>query len=264
MGLDIYSILNGVTSGNALVPARDPGAVTGSAFIQNNLDLTGNAREQNILGEFEHGNIPDFLRNFVPVTVTSAVGTITYLVTSDVLCLGSNEDYVRMPMTPLTAQAIANQYDCTLPTRKIANDIWAAAPNKLTPLPWGPPFDGDMLKTYRIGVHNSRIQAQLNGMNAQALITGHKKDVVLTNKLAPNNPNQRVAIYGWIQPSGQPIQGLNPVSHEVTYADYSHGIRLIANDVMINNQAGRITDVFSDPTLCSLISDEGPLTFYHN
>jgi hypothetical protein len=180
---------------------------------------------------------------------------------TDVLCIGQNNDYVRMPMNPHTAQAIANQYDCTLPTRKMVNDIWSAAANKLEPKPWGPPFDGTMLNTYRIGVHNTTIQNQLAGLNSSALISGHKKDVVLTNRLAPNNPNKRVAIYGWIQTNGQAIQGLNPVSHEDTYADYSHGIRMIANDVMVNGNVMRMKDVFADPALSVLVSDEGPLTF---
>lgn len=265
MSVDIYSILSGGAPGNTLIPARDPGAVTGSAFIQNNISLIGAVREQNILNEFLHGNVPDFLRNFSSITVNSPVATISYLVMPDVLCIGSNEDYVRMPMNPLTAQAIANQYDCTLPTRKIVNDIWSQADNKLTPLPWGPPFDEDMIKTYRIGIHHSRIQNQLSSLNlnAHALTSGHKKDVVLTNKLAPLNSNKRVAIYGWIQPNGQPIQGLNPVSHDELYADYSHGIRLIANDVVVNGVVMRTADVFNDPSLCVLLSDEGPLRFQH-
>lgn len=261
MSIDIFSILSGSTSGNSLIPARDPGSVSGSAFIEANLDLAGATRETNILSEFLHGNIPDFLRNFVPVTVSNGANSITYLVTSDVLSIGNDNDYVRMPMNPHTAQTIADKYDCTLPTRKMVNDIWHQSINKLTPLPWGPPYDGDMVKTHRVGTHNSRIQAQLAGMDPHALTSGHKKDVVLTNKLSPRNPNRRVAIYGWIQLNGQPIQGLNPSSHEDTYEDYSHGIRMIANDVMVNGNPMRIQDVFKNPTLATLISDEGVLSF---
>jgi hypothetical protein len=54
---------------------------------------------------------------------------------------------------------------------------------------------------------------------------------------------------------------MNYWSHEDTYADYSHGIRLIANDVMVNHSPMRIQDVFKDATLSELISDEGILTF---
>lgn len=261
MTINIFNVISGSSEDNSLIPTRDPGAATGSVFVQNNINLGGAAREQNILDEFAHGNVPDFLRKFVPVVVTAGGNTITYLVMPDFLCLGADSDYVRMPMNPLTAQKIATQYDCTLPTRKMAFDIWSKATNKLAPLPWGPPYDSDMEKTHRIGTHNQKIQAQLAGKDPHALTSGHKKDVVLTNKLYPNNPNKRVAIYGWIQLNGEPIQGLNPVSHESTYEDYSHGIRLIANDVIVNGNVMRMQDVFKDAKLSALVSDEGILNF---
>ena len=261
MGMDIFSIVGVNSSGNVLIPGRDPGAVTGSMFIQNNMKLSGTTRENNILHEFLGGNIPDFLRDFTAVEVLGAAGQITYLVMPDYLSIGSNDDYVRMPMNPLTAQAIADKFDCTLPTRKMVNDIWKISVNKVSPLPWGPPYDYSMMSTERIGIHNERIQKQLEGKDHTKLLSGHKKDVVLTNKLYPGNPSKRVAIYGWIQSNGQPIQGLNPVSHEDTYADYSHGIRLIANDVIVNGNPMRIKDVFADTKLSALISDEGSLKF---
>jgi hypothetical protein len=64
-------------------------------------------------------------------------------------------------------------------------------------------------------------QAQVAG---GVLLAGHKKDLVLTRKLA-TRPN-RVAIYGWHQLSGEPIQPVSTV-HVAEYADYSHGVRLI-------------------------------------
>jgi hypothetical protein len=259
VSIDIFSILNGAS--DSLFPARDPGAVAGSVWIQNNINLAGPAREANILEELMHGNMPDFIKNLTQIKVSDGTNTLIYLIMPDVLSIGSNEDYVRMPMNPLTAQAVADKLDCTLPTKKMVDDIWANATNKLVPLPWGPPYDASMQSTYRIGIQNSKIQAQLVGRDPQALTSGHKKDVVLTNRLSPNNPNQRVAIYGWIQANGRAIQGLNPVSHEVSYSDYSHGIRLIANDVLLNNAPARMQQIFADPVLSHLVSDEGVLTF---
>lgn len=245
----------------SLIPQKDNSALVGSAFIQANMSVSRTTREQNILDNFLSGNIPDFLRNFVQVSVNSGHNSITYLVTSDYLSIGSNDDYVRMPMNPLTAQKIADKYDCTLPTRKMVNDIWLHSTNKLQPMSWGPPYDATMMSTYRIGVHNEWIQKQLSGKDFTALTSGHKKDVVLSNKMSPNNPNKKVTIYGWIQNNGQPIQGLNYWSHEDTYSDYSHGIRLIARDVMVNGSPMRIEDVFKDTKLSALISDEGILSF---
>jgi hypothetical protein len=246
---------------NSLIPIKSSNAIAGSEFIKNNINLSGKIREDNILAEFLNGNIPDFLRKFSSVTINVASNTLTYLVMPEYLSIGMDSDYVRIPMNPLTAQIIADKYDCTLPTRKIVNDIWSQSFNKLKPLPWGPPYDASMMSTERYGIHNARIQAQLNNKDYKSLTSGHKKDVVLTNKLSPSNPNKRVAIYGWIQNDGKPIQGLNPVSHEDTYADYSHGIRLISNDAMLNGSLVRMQDIFKDASLCSLVSDEGPLTF---
>lgn len=257
---DMYNSLT-TPAQNSLILARDSNAVTGSQFIKNNINLLGKVREDNILFEFLSGNIPDFLRKFSAVTIQNNNDSITYLVMPDYLCIGSDSDYVRIPMNPLTANIIASKYDCTLPTKKIVDDVWAQSINKLNPLPWGPPYDSSMMSTDRYGIHNTRIQAQLNGKDYKLLTSGHKKDVVLTNKLYPNNPNKKVAIYGWIQSNGKAIQQLNPVSHEDTYADYSHGIRLIANDVIVNGNLMRIQDIFKDSSLSKLVSDEGVLNF---
>jgi hypothetical protein len=260
MSIDIFNVL-GVSDGNSLIPHRDPGSCTGSDFIKNNINLMGAARETNILNEFAHGNIPDFLRKFVPITITNGSDSLTYLVMPDYLCLGQDNDYVRMPMNPHTAQTIADQYDCTLPTRKMVNDIWKISVNKLISQPWGPPYDADMERTHRIGTHSNTINKQLVGKNYAALTSGHKKDVVLTNKLYPNNPTKRVAIYGWIQLNGTAIQGLNPTAHDDLYADYSHGIRLCSNDAILNGNAIRMKDVFSNQKLAAAVSDEGQLKF---
>jgi len=249
------------TASTTTIPDRSGMAVTGSGWVQANLNLMGAVREANILKEFKEGNIPDFLRNFVELTVSNGIDSITYKVMPDYLCIGSNYDYVRVPMNPHTAQAIADRYDCTLITRKMTNDIWRASPNKLEPKPWGPPFDLDMERTHRIGTHSNTIQKQLVGKDPFTLTSGHKKDVVLTNKLSPNNPQKRVAIYGWIQSNGKPIQDLNPSSHDDKYADYSHGIRLVDNYAVVNGQPMRMRDVFKHPAYSKLVSDEGPLTF---
>ncbi len=245
------------------IPDRNPYSVTGSQWVQDNLKLSGATREVNILQEFKEGNIPDFLRNFADVTISDGTNTIVYKVMADYLCIGSDDDYVRVPMNPHTAQTIADQYDCTLITRKMTNDIWKQSPNKLTPRPWGPPYDLDMEKTHRIGTHSKTIQNQLLSANLDpfSLTSGHKKDVVLTNKLFPNNPARRVAIYGWIQANGKPIQDLNPSSHDDKYADYSHGIRLVDNYATVNGQQMRMRDVFAHPIYSKLVSDEGPLKF---
>lgn len=259
MKYNIFDLYD-TTSSTALFPDRQEDAISGSTFIHENMNLNGTIRESNVLNEILNGNIPNFLRNLKPITILHENDSITYLVTSDVLSIGSDDDYVRMPMNAYTAQTIADKYDCSLPTTKMVYDIWQHSVNKLAPLPWGPPYSG-MSHTDRIGIHNERIQKQLINSNYKDLISGHKKDIVLTNKLSPNNPDKRVAIYGWIQTNGKPIQGLNASDHEDLYQDYSHGVRLIANDVFVNGNYMRLNDVFTNNKLVSLVSNEGLLSF---
>jgi hypothetical protein len=68
-----------------------------------------------------------------------------------------------------------------------------------------------------------------------------------------------VAIYGWHYLTGEPIQ---PVYHRHvnTWVDYSHGIRLVDRDVVVDGVTMDIDLVLSDPVLSALLSDEGPMT----
>ena len=88
------------------------------------------------------------------------------------------------------------------------------------------------------------------------LVAGHKKDIVTTNRLK-EKPN-RVAIYGWHKLDGKPIQPLTIV-HGDTYVDYSHGVRLVAREVLLDGRAAQIEDVLRDPALAPLLSAEGPI-----
>jgi hypothetical protein len=42
--------------------------------------------------------------------------------------------------------------------------------------------------------------------------------------------------------------------------DYSHGVRLVSQDVLVNGERRRLAGVLADPELAGLLSDEGPLT----
>ena len=58
------------------------------------------------------------------------------------------------------------------------------------------------------------------------------------------------------QSDGKPIQPLY-TGHATTWADYSHGVRLIANDAELNGKKVRLADIFRDGRLSWLASDEG-------
>jgi hypothetical protein len=104
--------------------------------------------------------------------------------------------------------------------------------------------------------HNDIIQKQI-GLRADGqLVTGIKKDIVLTPRVFERP--QRLAIYGWRQLDGKPIQPLTIV-HWDRYVDYSHGVRLVRNRIEIDGKEFKITGVLEDADRCGLISDEGPM-----
>ena len=88
------------------------------------------------------------------------------------------------------------------------------------------------------------------------LVSGHKKDLVLTNRLS--SAPGRVAIYGWHRPGGNPIQPLSTV-HGAEYADYSHGIRLVSRTAFVNGQAVDLQDLLMDGTYAGLLNTDGPI-----
>ena len=122
------------------IPPRPADAVGGGAFVETIKNLSRDDREEAIATEVLRGNVPDFLRTFRPVTVTAkdAAGkehTAVIEVMPDYLAVGSDADFVRLPMTPHTAARIADSFGCALPTRKVVDEVYRAATVKLEPRP---------------------------------------------------------------------------------------------------------------------------------
>ena len=233
---------------------RPADAAGGHAFMATLLSATVPAREAAMLAEILRGNVPPSLTRFAAVPVTAGAHTGTVFVAPDYLGIGSDEDFVRTPLNALSAQAIADRLGCVLPTTKLVDAIWRAAPRKLAPLPWGPPYDATMLSTARFIAQSDRITAQRAGTPLDELVAGDKKDVVLTKAIAAHPGH--VAIYGWQLPNGQPIQPLATI-HAITYADYSHGVRLVLATMLVDGTEMAIADVLADPNLCALVTSEG-------
>ena len=135
--------------------------------------------------------------------------------------------------------------------------IYQQAPRKLSPRPM-PPTAQMTSNPYYIE-HHRHIEEQLTSAAPTStptsmLTAGHKKDVVLTPRLAARRG--RVAIYGWHQLDGVPIQPLSTV-HSAHYADYSHGIRLVWDQVRVNGESFSVAQILADPERAALLSDEG-------
>jgi len=220
------------------------------------------AREERIVAEVLRGNVPEFMRRLVPVTLTNAVdGTpqrIAVFVAPDYLAVGSDADYFLAPLTPAAAARIADAAGCLLPTRRVVDAIHAAAPLKLAPQPIPP--SKEMVTLPVFARHNELVweqrKAALTAHPLGTLVAGDKKDVVLTPQLAAK-PG-KVAIYGWHRTNGVAIQPLY-LGHADSWVDYSHGIRLVHQMAKLGDVGKPIAEILADPKLCGLLSDEGPL-----
>jgi hypothetical protein len=241
------------------VPERPRDAPSGSEFSRSVATLSGPDRDDAVLAQVLHGNVPNFLRHLVPVTLRApdTARTLTVCVLPDYLAVGNDRDFVFVPLGLHAALAIAERLGFELPTPRIVDAIYDAAAVHLRPQPL--PAGDAMRGTPYVVRHNEMIEAQREAASAPlgALTSGHKKDLVLTSRLwqIPG----RVAIYGWHRASGDPIQPLSTV-HGARYADYSHGIRLVSDTVYLDGMPRNILDVLAEPRLAALLSKEGPLT----
>jgi len=266
-------LIHGATAGNeglelipiaALtrnIPTHPDQPVTGSQFAATIANLDAWHREQAVKKELLGGNLPSFLRNLAPVTLTyrptnGKIVNATVFVMPEYLAIGSDKDFLRIPMNLYTAAAVASRMGFVLPTRKIVNAIYQQSSFHFAPQPMtaGP----QMRSTEYYRVHNEKIEEQSRtlGIMSGVLVSGDKKDIVLTN-LLEKNPG-RIAIYGWHRLSGTPIQPLSTV-HGACYEDYSHGVRLVSEKMIVDGQPRSIYDVLKDATLSPIVSDEGPI-----
>jgi hypothetical protein len=243
------------------IPTRPLHALTGSQFAESISTLDARQRERAVLAEILEGNLPTFLRRLIPVTLTSRTAggrplSATIFVMPDYLAIGADTDFLRIPMNLETAAAIAARFHFVLPTRKMVDAIYKQSAFHFVPepLPPGP----EMRSTDYYRTHNLMIerQARERGIPLGPLVSGHKKDVVVTNLLA--RTQGRIAIYGWHRPNGAPIQPLSTV-HGVCYADYSHGIRLVSEMAIEDGTFRPVRDILQDAVLANALSDEGTI-----
>ncbi len=243
------------------IPARAGQDLTGSQFVKYISKMNPQEREQAIRDEILKGNLPEFLRKLVPVELHCELPsgkslTATIFVAPDYLAIGSDADFLRIPMNLQSAAAIADRFGFILPTKKMVDAIYLQSRYHLVPqpLPAGP----QMRSTAYYSTHNQMVEDQAHalGVRLGELVSGDKKDVVMTNRLAAKAG--RIAIYGWHRGPGQPIQPLSTV-HGASYADYSHGIRLISEMALIEGKLRSVRDILRDSFAAKVLSDEGPI-----
>ncbi len=233
---------------------------TGSAFYKKASGFGWQQRDSLAYRWILQGHVPSRIRKLAKVkveirdSITGSTLKAHYFVTTDYLSIGNDADWARIPLTPMAAQKIADSLGYFLPTSKMVDDIYKAARVKPEPVPMFAFRDS----TPTFWHHHLMIEGQRNGR--KGLIAGIKKDVILTDKLLASNRKDRVAIYGWHQLNGQPIQPVY-TGHVNWYVDYSHGIRLVHPILFIQGKRMHFLEVLKHPVYRSFLTNE-PTSYF--
>ena len=236
-------------------------SLTATEFYKQAAAMKWKARDSFALKEILGGNIPSFLKKLIPVhiSIVDSINNKTikaiFYASPDYLSVGTDDDWARINITPMAAQQIADRFDCFLPTRKMVDDIYKSAKIKLEPVPMYAFRDS----TPTMYQHHLIIEGQRKGK--RGLIAGIKKDIVISGKILKDAKPDRVAIYGWHQLNGKPIQPLY-TGHINWWVDYSQGVRLIYRKIKVDSKWMDYTEVLKDKLLQRLLCDEESCDFY--
>jgi hypothetical protein len=241
------------------IPPRSPAAPTGSAFLSSTRKASLDEREQLLVAEVLAGNVPDFLRAFVEVKMSSANHRAVVRILPDYLALGRDDDFFRVPLRPAAAQQVATSFGCLLPTRKMVLAVIARGT--------AVGFRGQRKRAACVDMDCNECFAQFHraveagrqaaGAPLGALVAGHMKDVIVANAIHRRVVKGRrpVMIFGaWYAGAMQPIQGAVPV-HDDRYVDYSHGARLVSETVTVDGVERPLDGALADPSLLGLFAD---------
>lgn len=234
------------------------------------------AREEVWWAEIERGNLPSFVRSFAPVVLKDDRGRpVTFHVSVDCVAIGTEDDWLRLPLSGYLAQKVADFFACTLPTNKLVFETYRQARI---------PLVAHLLECQAIGggkwqrssyacrVHEDILQGRIPckrgaplpeaagrfgprlgdhpgtcslppGPHPGVLVAGHLKEVVLNGE----DLSKQLAFAGLFPANRRPLQSGVNGPHGPGYADYSHGVRLVSRKVDVAGKEMDYEDVVSDP-----------------
>jgi hypothetical protein len=159
---------------------------------------------------------------------------------------------VRVDLSAVGAQQVADALGTILPTPTILDQIWQQATIKLAPCNMPP--DEKMHSNERMLQHSRCVDERIAGRSGLAVNVG--KHWVLTNAL--DRESGMAANYGWFRRGQRPIQTVG-TRHDKVYADYSQIVRLVHPTVNVDGRDMDIRAVGRSQELWGLVTEEGPL-----
>jgi hypothetical protein len=247
------------------------------------------------------GHVPDFMRNLstVEFKVADAKGivhTVKYQVTPDYLAVGTNEDYVFVPMSSQMAQEVAVAWGMSPPTAQMVDQLSTrgvqvqfrndngtagfmpynsaagidayAARNKQVA---GEDYTAGYWNTTGLAPDPNLVMT--HGELGGGPVGGHMKDFVMTESVTTagdravqqgDTTPDKIGLYlPGIQNERGPGKGV-PADHDQYYADYSQGLRLVSPMVEVDGTPVHIQEVLAgapgaNEHLYPLLSGEGAM-----
>lgn len=268
------------------LPKRPDNALSGSEFVEKVLGvdlekfktnprqlgaLSKIERENAILEQIESGNIPDFLRRPKAVIIKGpGGGEVKTYVMPDYIAVGSDKDFVRVPLSPIIAQALALKYGWNLPTKTIVEETYAQAGKRVVGPSYSHPAEFQLNSAYldSSGFYlrsDQDIQAQLKGVAPGTLVAGAKKELVVSPqvavRLAGVPAGEAIDFYGLYGEDGIPIQRTPGHGREAGYrhTEYALGVRFVSPVLVVTKASGerkviRMDDALRDPEIAKIIS----------
>jgi len=206
----------------------------------------GIVRERFLTEEYLRGNIPSFMRTLYPLELQRPDGRPMVIYSlPDFLCLGSDDDFVHTPMSPRTAQRIANEWGLILGTPEMEDARRAYFPQKLSFRAMAPPRfprNASMMSTERWPIHTKWFldDMEKEGYEIGKPVTGHKKGLI-THPWLADWGFKYCGIHGaYYGKSNKPIHVFEKEAkaHITNYNDYSHGVVLYHPKVFYPNSEG--------------------------
>lgn len=268
------------------LPKRPENALGGSQFMEKVLgvdmeeykknprqlgSLSKIERENAILEQIELGNIPDFLRRPKAVTIKGPDGgEVKVYVMPDYIAVGSNKDFVRVPLSPILAQALARKYDWSLPTKTIVEETYAQAGKRVVGPSYTHPEEFEANSAYldSPGFYlrsNQDIQDQLKDVAPGTLVAGGKKELVTSPSVAlryvGGKASEAIDFYGLYDADGIPIQRTPGHGREAGYqhTEYALGVRFVSPVIVVTKSSGekvvmRMDEALKDPQIAKIFS----------
>jgi len=256
-------------------PPRDKDDMTGSQFMRSVRNLSQAQIEERAFQQALRGNMPSFMRpeNFYEIAISEEIDgaqvEMRIRVAPDYFAIGSDDNFVRIPVSPLLARRLADHFGWVLPTSRIVDIVdreaglgdtgrmtFNAAPDiakrvtdpetqqrvsaKWNHREYGAYEGRWMMSPQFTEEQNEMIQEQIEAENEQ-----RRRD-------NPDNPNipgvsdvlraghKKDIIYHNETVSRRTVciyhprrQSVNYVSHHDRYMDYSHGFRAVDDSVEV-------------------------------